>query len=136
MKTPYPIETATNQDIQIELREVYVVRGANRAYLSEGGALNKLAYVRAQDQFDKEGKESNFPPRVYHLEDGSLAYHNGDMRPEFMERQVQVLEELKADVKRERESIRIEKEHEKAIEKYREARTHLASVAIKRLFKK
>ncbi|MDE9475081.1 hypothetical protein KKJ12_19735, partial [Xenorhabdus bovienii] len=61
MKILKPIETATNQDIQIKTREVYVVRGSGRTYLSEKGALNKLAYVRAQKQFNKEDRPSNFP---------------------------------------------------------------------------
>ncbi|WP_232370305.1 hypothetical protein [Xenorhabdus lircayensis] len=84
MKTLNPIETATNQDIKIELREVYVVRGANKDYFSEQGALNKLAYARAQKQFDAEGKESNFPDEEVTLEDGTPATRRGKMRPEFM----------------------------------------------------
>ncbi|MBD2784160.1 hypothetical protein ID858_14045 [Xenorhabdus sp. DI] len=115
MKPFKPIVIATNNDIKIEIREVYVVRGSNKAYLSKGGALNELAYVRAQEQFDAEDKESNFPPEKIYLEDGSVAYHNGKMRPEFMERQAQVLEELKAEVRREKDKIALRKKYQKAM---------------------
>ncbi|WP_275323407.1 hypothetical protein [Xenorhabdus bovienii] len=118
MKAFKPIETATNQDIQIEMREVYVVRGSDKAYLSEKGALNKLAYVRAQEQFNKEDRPSNFPAQEVIQEDGTSALRKGKMRPEFMERHAQVLEELIADVKRERDLIRIEKEYKKAQERH------------------
>ncbi|MDE9589961.1 hypothetical protein KKJ14_20610, partial [Xenorhabdus bovienii] len=73
MTTLKPIETATNQDIQIEMREVYVVRGASKAYFSEKGALNKLAYVRAQKQFNEEDRPSNFPTQKVIQEDGTSA---------------------------------------------------------------
>ncbi|PHM31326.1 hypothetical protein [Xenorhabdus innexi] len=110
MTTRAPIEVATNQDIQIELREVYVVRGANRAYLSESGALNKLAYIRAQEQFDKEKRPSNYPAEKVKQEDGTTKLRKGAMRPDFMRRQERVLEELKADIRQIREIARLEKE--------------------------
>ncbi|PHM23732.1 hypothetical protein [Xenorhabdus budapestensis] len=117
MTTLKPIEIATNQDIQIEIREVYVVHGANKAYLSESGALNKLAYVRAQKQFNAEDRSSNFPVKTIKQEDGTLALRRGEMRPEFIERQAEVLEELKADVRQVREIARLKKECKKAKEK-------------------
>ncbi|MDE1492879.1 hypothetical protein [Xenorhabdus bovienii] len=117
MTTLKPIETATNQDIQIKTREVYVVRGSGRTYLSEKGALNKLAYVRAQEQFNAEDRPSNFPAQEVIQEDGTPALRNGEMRPEFIERQAQVLEELKADVRREREKIALRKKYSKAMNK-------------------
>ncbi|MCP9270418.1 hypothetical protein M5U04_20655 [Xenorhabdus sp. XENO-1] len=117
MKKFASIEIATNQDITIELREVYVVRGASKAYLSEKGALTKLAYVRAQEQFNKEDRPSNFPARKVKQKDGTTALELGKMRPEFMKRQAQVLEELKADVRQEREKIALRKEYSKAIRK-------------------
>ncbi|CBJ83097.1 hypothetical protein XBJ2_2030007 [Xenorhabdus bovienii str. Jollieti] len=117
MKILKPIETATNQDIQIETREVYVVCGASKAYLSEKGALNKLAYVRAQEQFNAEDRPSNFPAQEVIQEDGTSALRQGEMRPEFMERHAQVLEELKADVRQVREIARLKKECKKAKEK-------------------
>ncbi|WP_274711612.1 hypothetical protein [Xenorhabdus bovienii] len=131
MKILKPIETATNQDIQIEMREVYVVRGASKTYLSEKDALNKLAYVRAQRQFNKEDRPSNFPTQKVIQEDGTSALRDGKMRPEFMERHAQVLEELKADVKRERNLIRIKKEHKKVMEKYRKAQDELIALGRK-----
>ncbi|MDE1496897.1 hypothetical protein KKJ25_18685 [Xenorhabdus bovienii] len=117
MTTLKPIETATNQDIQIKTREVYVVRGSGKTYLSEKGALNKLAYVRAQKQFNKEDRPSNFPAQEVIQEDGTSALRRGKMRPEFMGRHAQVLEELKADVRREREKIALRKKYSKAINK-------------------
>ncbi|CBJ81139.1 hypothetical protein XBJ2_1060009 [Xenorhabdus bovienii str. Jollieti] len=117
MKILKSIETATIQDIKIELREVYVVRGASKTYLSEKGALNKLAYVRAQKQFNKEDRPSNFPAQEVIQEDGTSALRKGKMRPEFMERHAQVLEELKADVRQVREIARLKKECKKAKEK-------------------
>ncbi|WFQ81312.1 hypothetical protein PXH59_09860 [Xenorhabdus sp. SF857] len=115
MTTFKPIENVTDLEILIEPREVYVVRGANKAYLSESGALNKLAYVRAQREFNKEGKESNFPSKKVKQEDGTTAFELGKMRPEFMERQAQVLEELKADIRREKEKIALQKKYSKAM---------------------
>ncbi|CAM3946515.1 hypothetical protein [Xenorhabdus thuongxuanensis] len=115
MTTLKPIEIATGQDITIELREVYVVRGANKAYLTESGALNKLAYVRAQRQFDEEDRSSNFPAIKVKQEDGTTKLRRGKMRPEFIERHAQVLEELKADVRRERERIVLQKKYSKAM---------------------
>ncbi|WP_038197587.1 hypothetical protein, partial [Xenorhabdus bovienii] len=103
MKAFKPIEAATNQDIQIKMREVYVVRGSGKTYLSEKGALNKLAYVRAQKQFNAEDRPSNFPAEEVIQEDGTPALRNGEMRPEFIERHSQMLEELKADVRQVRE---------------------------------
>ncbi|WP_340608306.1 hypothetical protein [Xenorhabdus bharatensis] len=117
MTTLKPIEVATNADIVIEIREVYVVDGASRAYLSESGALNKLAYIRAQEQFDKEKKPSNFPAEKVIQEDGTSTLRRGKMRPEFIERHTQVLEELKADVRQVREIARLKKECKKAKEK-------------------
>ncbi|PHM68319.1 hypothetical protein [Xenorhabdus kozodoii] len=117
MKTFKPIENATDLEILIEPREVYVVRGANKAYLSEKGALNKLAYVRAQKQFNAEDRPSNFPAEEVIQEDGTPALRNGEMRPEFIERHAQVLEELKARVRREREKIALQKKYSKAMNK-------------------
>ncbi|MCG3471463.1 hypothetical protein L7750_13950 [Xenorhabdus bovienii] len=131
MKKFASIEIATNQDITIELRDVYVVRGSGKTYLSEKGALNKLAYVRTQEQFNKEDRPSNFPIQKVIQEDGTPALRNGEMRPEFIERHTQVLEELKADVKRERDLIRTQKEHKKAIEKYRKAQDELIALGNK-----
>jgi hypothetical protein len=128
MTTLKPIEAATNQDIQIGTREVYIVRGANRAYLSESAALNKLAYVRAQDQFDKEKKESNFPVKKVKQEDGTTALELGKMRPEFIKRHAQVLEELKANIRRERAKIALRKKYSKALHKVDILETEIAKL--------
>ncbi|WP_275372543.1 hypothetical protein [Xenorhabdus bovienii] len=128
MTTLKPIETATNQDIKIELRDVYVVRGSGKTYLSEKGALNKLAYVRVQEQFNKEDRPSNFPAEEVIQEDGTSALRKGKMRPEFMKRHAQVLEELYANIKRERDLIRIEKEYKKAQERHIKAQEDLIAL--------
>ncbi|MEQ1965449.1 hypothetical protein ABLB69_20430 [Xenorhabdus khoisanae] len=117
MKTFKPIEIATNEDIRIELREVYIIRGANKAYLSESGALNKLAYIRAQEQYNEERRESNFPSKKVKQKDGTTALELGKMRPEFIERHAHILEELKADIRQVREIARLKKECKKAKEK-------------------
>ncbi|MDE9564861.1 hypothetical protein KKI93_12525 [Xenorhabdus bovienii] len=117
MKAFKPIETATNQDIQIKTREVYVVRGSGKAYLSEKGALNKLAYVRAQKQFNEEDRPSNFPAQEVTQEDGTSALRDGKMRPEFIERHAQVLEELKIRIRLEKEIIQLRKKTREARDK-------------------
>ncbi|MDE9431390.1 hypothetical protein [Xenorhabdus bovienii] len=117
MTTLKPIETATNQDIQIKTREVYVVRGSGKTYLSEKGALNKLAYVRAQKQFNKEDRPSNFPTQKVIQEDGTSALRDGKMRPEFIERHAQVLEELKIRIRLEKEIIQLRKKTREARDK-------------------
>ncbi|WP_275355686.1 hypothetical protein [Xenorhabdus bovienii] len=131
MTTLKPIETATNQDIKIELREVYVVRGASKAYFSEKGALNKLAYVRAQKQFNEEDRPSNFPTQKVIQEDGTSALRDGKMRPEFMERHTQLLEELYANIKRERDLIRTKKKHSEAMERHRKTQDELVALGNK-----
>ncbi|MDE9463576.1 hypothetical protein [Xenorhabdus bovienii] len=117
MTTLKPIETATNQDIQIKTREVYVVRGSGKTYLSEKGALNKLAYVRAQKQFNEEDRPSNFPTQKVIQEDGTSALRDGKMRPEFIERHAQVLEELKIRIRLEKEIIQLRKKTREARDK-------------------
>ncbi|WP_275380451.1 hypothetical protein [Xenorhabdus bovienii] len=131
MTTLKPIETATNQDIKIELRDVYVVRGSGKAYLSEKGALNKLAYVRAQKQFNAEDRPSNFPAQEVIQEDGTSALRQGEMRPEFMKRHAQVLEELYANIKRERDLIRTKKKHSEAMERHRKTQDELVALGNK-----
>ncbi|MDE9538099.1 hypothetical protein [Xenorhabdus bovienii] len=117
MTTLKPIETATNQDIQIKTREVYVVRDSGKAYFSEKGALNKLAYVRAQEQFNAEDRPSNFPAQEVIQEDGTSALRDGKMRPEFIERHAQVLEELKIRIRLEKEIIQLRKKTREARDK-------------------
>ncbi|WP_340608559.1 hypothetical protein [Xenorhabdus bharatensis] len=114
-----PIEIATNKDIKIETREVYVVRGANRAYLSENGALNKLAYVRAQEQFDDEYRQTNYPLKEVKQEDGTIKLMLGEMRPDFILRHSRILNELQDDIKKEKEFLRLKKEHAKKMEEHK-----------------
>lgn len=111
------IEKASKGEITIEMRPVYVVSGANHAYLSQGGALNKLAYIIAEKQFHAEGKQTNEPDQAIRLENGATAYKAGAPRDEFIERKDEVLSELKTALRRENEIVKLKVEHKKAIKK-------------------
>ena len=100
------IEKASKGEITIEMRPVYVVSGANHAYLSQGGALNKLAYIIAEKQFRAEGKPTNYPDEETALEDGTPANKTGEITPEYLERKNEVLNELKAALRRENEIMK------------------------------
>lgn len=108
------IEKASKGEITIEMRPVYVVSGANHAYLSQGGALNKLAYIIAEKQFRAEGKPTNYPDEETALEDGTPANKTGEITPEYLERKNEVLNELKAALCRENEIMKLNGEYEKA----------------------
>ncbi|EPX8933652.1 hypothetical protein ACW5X7_000994 [Morganella morganii] len=108
------IEKASKGEITIEMRPVYVVSGANHAYLSQGGALNKLAYIIAEKQFRDEGKPTNFPGEETALEDGTPAHKTGEITPEYLERKNEVLNELKAALRHENEIVKLNAEYEKA----------------------
>lgn len=108
------IEKASKGEITIEMRPVYVVSGANHAYLSQGGALNKLAYIIAEKQFHAEGKETNEPAQPRQFEDGTTAWKAGAPRDEFIERKNEVLNELKAALRHENEIVKLNAEYEKA----------------------
>ncbi|ENM6470103.1 hypothetical protein AB8I47_003593 [Morganella morganii] len=108
------IEKASKGEITIEMRPVYVVSGANHAYLSQGGALNKLAYIIADKQFRAEGKPTNFPDEETALEDGTPAHKTGEITPEYLERKNEVLNELKAAMRHENEIVKLNAEYEKA----------------------
>lgn len=108
------IENASKGEITVEMRPVYVVSGANHAYLSQGGALNKLAYIIAEKQFRDEGKPTNFPDEETALEDGTPAHKTGEITPEYLERKNEVLNELKAAMRRENEIVKLSAEYEKA----------------------
>ncbi|MEQ5131020.1 hypothetical protein ABM022_09785 [Morganella morganii] len=108
------IEKASKGEITIEMRPVYVVSGANHAYLSQGGALNKLAYIIAEKQFRDEGKPTNFPDEETALEDGTPAHKTGEITPEYLERKNEVLNELKAALRHENEIVKLNAEYEKA----------------------
>lgn len=111
------IEKASNGEITIEMRPVYVVSGANHAYLSQGGALNKLAYIIAEKQFRDEGKQTNEPASPYRREDDTIGWKPGDPLDEFIERKNEVLNELKAALRHENEITKLRKEYIKASEK-------------------
>ncbi|MEQ5118064.1 hypothetical protein [Morganella morganii] len=108
------IEKASKGEITVEMRPVYVVSGANHAYLSQGGALNKLAYIIAEKQFRDEGKPTNFPDEETALEDGTPAHKTGEITPEYLERKNEVLNELKAAMHHENEIFKLNAEYEKA----------------------
>lgn len=108
------IEKASKGEITIEMRPVYVVSGANHAYLSQGGALNKLAYIIAEKQFRAEGKPTNYPDEETALEDGTPANKTGEITPEYLERKNEVLNELKAAMRHENEIVKLNAEYEKA----------------------
>ncbi|WP_192940997.1 hypothetical protein [Morganella morganii] len=108
------IEKASKGEITIEMRPVYVVSGANHAYLSQGGALNKLAYIIAEKQFRAEGKQTNEPAQPHQLEDGTTAWKAGAPRDEFIERKNEILNELKAALRHENEIVKLNGEYEKA----------------------
>lgn len=111
------IEKASKGEITIEMRPVYVVSGANHAYLSQGGALNKLAYIIAEKQFRDEGKPTNFPDEETALEDGTPAHKTGEITPEYLERKNEVLNELKAALRHENEITRLRLEYIRAGDK-------------------
>ncbi|HEM8846897.1 TPA: hypothetical protein U2R10_003977, partial [Proteus mirabilis] len=89
----------------------------NHAYLSQGGALNKLAYIIAEKQFRDEGKPTNFPDEETALEDGTPAHKTGEITPEYLERKNEVLSELKAALRRENEIVKLKAEYHKAHKK-------------------
>lgn len=111
------IEKASKGEITIEMRPVYVVSGANHAYLSQGGALNKLAYIIAEKQFRAEGKPTNYPDEETALEDGTPAHKTGEITPEYLERKNEVLNELKAALRHENDIVKLKAEYHKANKK-------------------
>ncbi|HBN5914263.1 TPA: hypothetical protein L3H17_003399 [Morganella morganii] len=111
------IEKASKGEITIEMRPVYVVSGANHAYLSQGGALNKLAYIIAEKQFRDEGKPTNFPDEETALEEGTPAHKTGEITPEYLERKNEVLNELKEALRRENEIVKLKAEYHRANKK-------------------
>ncbi|MEM7934130.1 hypothetical protein Q4R55_12135 [Morganella morganii subsp. sibonii] len=111
------IEKASKGEITIEMRPVYVVSGANHAYLSQGGALNKLAYIIAEKQFHAEGKKTNEPAQPHQFEDGTTAWKAGAPRDEFIERKNKVLNELKAALRHENDIVKLKAEYHKAQKK-------------------
>ncbi len=108
------IEKATDNQITIAMRPVYIIEGANRAYLSERSALNKLANILTEREFHKEGIETNYEGEQCELENGTVAFKRGEPTEHFMERKEAKLSELHKRLKQERN-------YAKAVEKYDEA---------------
>lgn len=115
------IEKATDNQITIAMRPVYIIEGANRAYLSERSALNKLANILTEREFHKEGIETNYQGERYELENGTIAFKRGEPTEHFMERKEAKLSELHERLKQERNIERLQKEYAKAVEKYDDA---------------
>ncbi len=55
----------------------------------------------------------------------------GKMRPEFMERHSQILEELKADIERERERIALHRKYSKAMSKINSLHDKISELEMK-----
>ncbi|MDM3560531.1 hypothetical protein O9363_10355 [Proteus vulgaris] len=115
------IEKATDNQITIAMRPVYIIAGANRAYLSERSALNKLANILTEREFHKEGIETNYEGEQCELEDGTIAFKRGEPTEHFMERKEAKLTELHERLKQERNIERLQKEYDKAVDKYNKA---------------
>ena len=115
------IEKATDNQITIAMRPVYIIAGANRAYLSERSALNKLANILTEREFHKEGIETNYEGEQCKLENGTIAFKRGEPTEHFMERKEAKLTELQERLKQERNIERLQKEYYKAVDKYNKA---------------
>lgn len=112
------IEKATDNQITIAMRPVYIIAGANRAYLSERSALNKLANILTEREFHKAGIETNYEGEQCKLENGTIAFKRGEPTEHFMNRKEAKLEELQERLKKERHIERLQKEYAKSLEKY------------------
>lgn len=115
------IEKATDNQITIAMRPVYIIAGANRAYLSERSALNKLANILTEREFHKEGIETNYEGEQCELENGTIAFKRGEPTEHFMDRKEAKLTELQERLKQERNIERLQKEYAKAAIKYEDA---------------
>lgn len=115
------IEKATDNQITIAMRPVYIITGANRAYLSERSALNKLANILTEREFHKEGIETNYEGEQCELENGTIAFKRGEPTEHFMDRKEAKLTELQERLKQERNIERLQKEYDKAVDKYNKA---------------
>lgn len=109
------IEKASKGEITIEMRPVYIINGANRAYLSERSALNKLSSILAEREIHKEGFETNYESESVTLENGTIAYKRGEPTEYFMERKESKLLELHQNLKNEKEILRLQTEYAKAV---------------------
>ncbi|MBQ0328442.1 hypothetical protein J9231_11340 [Providencia rettgeri] len=115
------IEKASKGEITIEMRPVYIINGAKRAYLSERAALNKLSSILTEREFREEGIETNYEDESVTLENGIIAHKRGEPTEHFMERKEAKYAELSERLKKEREIKRLEMEYEKAKDKCKDA---------------
>ncbi len=121
-----PIENATSYDIQVITREVYLVQPCNKSYFTEDAAVNKYAHILASDEFRKLGKSTNEPDIKSHLLDGTPSVKRGEMIDEYVTRQAEIYLELKQKIRDEKSISRLEKEWQKANEKYEDAKEDAA----------
>ncbi|HHR6132224.1 TPA: hypothetical protein ACS72K_003873 [Providencia alcalifaciens] len=126
------IELATEFEVRVVERPVYIINGAKRAYLNERAALNKLSSIIAERVIRKEGFETNYEDVSVTLEDGTIAHKRGEPTEYFMERKEAIYTELSEKLKKERKIKRLELEYEKAKGKCKDADT-LANEALKKL---
>lgn len=121
-----PVELATDHDIQIITREVYLVQPCNKSYFTEDAAINKYAHILASEEFCKAGKPANEPDIKTTLQDGTPATRRGAMLDEYIARQDEIYHELKQKVKDEKSISKLESEWQKANDKFEDAREDAA----------
>ncbi len=123
---PKPIEHATGYDIQIITREVYLVQPCSKSYFTEDAAINKYAHILANAEFSELGKPTNEPDIKTELADGTPSVKRGEMLDEYVTRQAEIYIALKQKIRDEKNMSRLEKEWQKANEKYEDAREDAA----------
>ncbi|MGG4606792.1 hypothetical protein [Providencia sp. Me31A] len=109
------IEKASKGEITIEMRPVYIINGAKRAYLSERSALNKLSSIIAEREVRKQGFETNYEDIPVTLEDGTTAVKRGEPTEYFMGVKEGILIALHEHLKKEKQIIKLQEEYAKAV---------------------
>lgn len=109
------IEKASKGEITIEMRPVYIINGAKRAYLSERSALNKLSSLVTEREFRKAGRATNEPDTLVTLENGTEAIHRGAPTEQFMAFKEGILTVLHEHLKKEKQIIKLQEEYAKAV---------------------
>ncbi len=110
------IEKASKGEITIEMRPVYIINGAKRAYLSERAAMNKLSSIVAERELRKQGIETNYEGEIVTLENGTIAHKRGEPTEHFMGVKEGILVVLHEHLKKEKEIIQLQTEYAKAVE--------------------
>ncbi|HGN0868463.1 TPA: hypothetical protein ACKROV_001691 [Providencia alcalifaciens] len=121
-----PVEKATEYGIKVITREVYLVQHCGKSYFTEDAALNKYAHILASDEFNLLGKPTNEPDIKTQLPDGTPAVERGAMLPEYIARQAEIYRELKEKLKDEKYISQLEKDWEKANNRFEQAREDAA----------